>query len=128
MSSQLRRIFVLDDDDFNLEVAEVALTTVGSYEVRTFSSGADMLAAAGQQAPDLLLSDVRMPAMTGPAAFAELRKLPGCNTTPVVFMTADNTPAEVQSLMDLGAAAVLPKPLDAMQLATQIQAAWDELE
>ena len=125
MKSELKTIYVMDDDSYNLEVAEVALTTVGQFEVKTFSRAALLLAE--ELPPDLILSDVKMPEIDGPTALGKIRERPDWKTIPIVFMTADTAPAELEELRTLGAAGILPKPIDPMKLAAELQAIWDGL-
>jgi CheY-like chemotaxis protein len=84
---------------------------------------------ASQWLPDLILIDVMMPEMDGPATLAELRRTPDTATIPVVFMTARVQPSEVRHLKELGAIGVIAKPFDPMLLAgivrSQIHAAAD---
>ncbi len=62
-----------------------------------------------------------MPTMDGPTALIELRKLPGLDTTPVVFMTAKAQKHEVQEYFDMGAVEVIAKPFDPMTLADTVR-------
>lgn len=123
MNTELKTIFVLDDDSYNLEVAQVALETVGGLTVKTYA-GARALLDSGEPAPDLLLSDYMMPEMDGEQALREFRKLPGWETVPVVFMTGNTEPAEIAAMEAAGAAAVIAKPIDPMKLADRIKEIW----
>jgi len=79
------------------------------------------LATAAEWAPDLILSDVMMPVMDGPAMLARLRKTPETANIPVVFMTARAQTSEIDQFMSLGAAGVILKPFDPMTLSDQIR-------
>ena len=70
------------------------------------------MAAAPSWKPALILLDVMMPLMDGPATLARLRELPELASTPVVFITARTQAAERERLLALGAAGVIPKPFD----------------
>jgi CheY-like chemotaxis protein len=76
--------------------------------------------------PDLILLDVMMPDMDGPATLAELRKLPATATTPVIFMTAKVQAAEVTYYKSIGAIGVVAKPFDPMLLAQQVRTLWQQ--
>jgi CheY-like chemotaxis protein len=65
---------------------------------------------------DYILMDFEMPVMNGPTATAQLREL-GC-TVPIIGVTGNVLPADVQYFLDSGANAVLPKPLKFAQLDT----------
>ena len=67
-----------------------------------------------------------MPGLDGPDTLQELRKLPGMDAKPVIFMTAKAMDSEVQRYLDLGAIGVIPKPFDPMSLAQQVTTIWQE--
>ncbi len=118
-------LYVEDDPDIQM-VAQMALEIVGGLTLRSCSSGQEAIAAAPAFQPDLILLDVMMPGMDGPATLAELRKLPATAHTPVVFMTAKVQAAEVAYYKTLGALGVIAKPFDPMQLAQQVRQFWSE--
>ena len=127
MSDQpLKRILYVDDDDDIRMVAVFALEVVGGFEVAACGSGQDGLARAAEFDPQLLLLDVMMPEMDGPAALAAFRRQPATATTPAIFMTAKVQPAEVERLRALGAIDVIAKPFDPMQLSNTIRAVWQK--
>lgn len=124
MTPPLQRILYVEDQPDIQVVARMALVKRGGFEVKVSSSGEEALAAAPGFAPDLLLLDVMMPGMDGPATLAALRQLPGTATTPAIFMTAKVHPPMIDEYLQLGAIDVIPKPFDAMTLAAQVSAIW----
>lgn len=112
------------DDDENIRVlTALSFTLSGGGEVRSAASGAEALEAlAAGLHPDLILLDVMMPDMDGPAVLARVRELPEHRNTPVVFMTAQTQDHERAALMALGAAGVVIKPFDPMTLGQQVRA------
>ncbi len=118
----LRRILYVEDDPDIRQVATMTLELVGGFEVKAFASGVE--AAATSFAPDLLLLDVMMPDMDGPATLAHLRRLPAFADTPAIFITAKVQPAEVARLRELGAIGVVAKPFDPNTLSDELRAAW----
>lgn len=112
------------DDDANIRaLTELSFALSGGSEVRSAASGAEALAllAAGLR-PDLILLDVMMPDMDGPAVLAGVRELPDHRDTPIIFMTAQTQDHERAGLMALGAAGVVIKPFDPMTLSLQVRA------
>lgn len=124
--SELKRILYVEDDPDIQMVAQMALEVVGSFTLRTCSSGQEAIQAAADFAPDLILLDVMMPHMDGPSTLAQLRQLPATATTPVIFMTAKVQAAEVTYYKSLGAVGVIAKPFDPMALAQQVHQSWQE--
>jgi two-component system OmpR family response regulator len=124
--SELKLVLYVEDDPDIQMVAQMALELVGGLTLRSCSSGREAIAAAPAFRPDLILLDVMMPDMDGPATLAELRKLPATASTPVVFMTAKVQAAEVAYYKTLGALGVIAKPFDPMLLAQQVRQFWSE--
>jgi CheY-like chemotaxis protein len=125
---QLQRVLYVEDDSDIREVVGMALEVVGGLTVRLCASGAEALAVAEAFAPDLVVLDVMMPDMDGPATMAALRALPAIASIPVVFMTAKVQPSEVAEFLALGAVDVVAKPFDPMTLADSLRQIWTRIE
>lgn len=123
--SELERILYVEDDPAIQAIAKISLETVGGFEVRVCSSGAEALAAAPDFAPQLVLLDVMMPEMDGVETFQELRKLPGTAETPIVFLTAVAQEHELARYRELGALEVFVKPFDPMTLPAELRRVWE---
>lgn len=122
--AELQRVMYVEDEDDIRIIAEMALGDVGGLEVMTCASGASALEAVAGFAPQLVVLDVMMPGMDGPAVLERLKERTDTRHLPVVFMTAKVQPAEVARLKSLGAADVVAKPFDPMALAGQLRAIW----
>jgi two-component system OmpR family response regulator len=120
----LRRILLVEDDPDVQVVVTMALESIGGFSVLPCSSGTEALARFGEFAPDLVLIDVMMPGLDGPATLEHLRRLPGAAATPMVFMTARVQAHEVARYRELGAADVIAKPFDPMTLSDTVQSIW----
>ena len=115
------RILHVDDEPDIREIVDMSLGLNADFEVRACSCGADAVATAAEWSPFLILLDVMMPGMDGPATLAQLRKNPRTADIPVLFMTARAQEREVQQLIALGAQGVISKPFDPMTLAFQVR-------
>lgn len=120
------RILYIEDEPDIQAVAQIALESVGGFNLEVCSSGKEALDKATDFKPDLLLLDVMMPGMDGPSTLAELKKLPGLSDTPAIFMTAKVQPQEIEQLLSYGAIDVIAKPFDPMTLAETIRNIWDK--
>lgn len=125
-----RRVLIVDDDADIREVARAALEVATSWQVSSAPSGSECLRLAAAESFDVVLLDVMMPDMDGAAVLQQLRRAPGTAALPVVFLTAKSRPAEKERLRGLGAAGVLSKPFDPLQLAEQLSAllGWEREE
>jgi len=84
------------------------------YACLTAASGREALTLMDREAPDLILTDLRMPGMDGLALLREARqRRPG---TPVVVVTAYASDEAAQRALDAGARALLPKPFTSAEL------------
>lgn len=123
-TAALRRILYVEDEPDIREVVKLTLETLGGYEVRAFASGQEALVGASEAGADLILLDVMMPGMDGPATLEALREIPQTLNTPVVFMTAKTQAADIQRYLGMGIADVIAKPFEPMGLPGQIEAIW----
>ncbi|VAX00277.1 Two-component transcriptional response regulator, LuxR family [hydrothermal vent metagenome] len=126
MAKELQRILYVEDEPDIQAVARIALETVGGFTVEICSSGFEAVEKASDFNPDLLLLDVMMPGMDGVSTLQELRKQPGLENTPAMFMTAKVRPSEVEQLRKEGAIDVIPKPFDPMTLSENLKSLWNK--
>ncbi|KZM77178.1 response regulator [Cellulosimicrobium cellulans] len=117
-----RRVVVIDDDPSIREVVELALHAVGGYEVHVAEDGDSGAEIAERVLPDAIVLDVMMPVVDGPTVLARLRMRPALRDVPVVFLTAKVGAGEISRLDGLGAAGVITKPFDALDLAPRLAA------
>ena len=116
------RILYVDDEDDIREVAAMALELDPAFVVRDCGSGAAAVELAAAWQPQLILLDVMMPKMDGPATLAALRAQTETANVPVAFITARTQRDDLDRLMALGACGVIPKPFDPMTLAERVRA------
>lgn len=126
--AELNKILYVEDEPDIQIIARVALEKVGGFELCVCSSGAEALEKVVSFNPDLFLLDVMMPDMDGPATLLELRKIPSLTTTPVIFMTGQIEPEEIEFLKSLNVTDVITKPFDPMGLANYIRNAWSNMD
>lgn len=122
----LNRILLVDDEEDIRTVAKLSLEALGGFTVIECPSGQAAAEMASQEKPDLILLDVMMPGMDGPATLRHLRDHSSTKAIPVIFMTAKVQPQEVTAYKNLGAIAVVAKPFDPMTLAREIKEIWED--
>lgn len=125
-TAELKRILVVEDEPDIRNVARLALGDVGGFEVDLCESGAQALERVRERRPDLVLLDVMMPELDGPATLARLREDPATASVPVVFMTAKVQPREVSGYLEAGAIGVISKPFDPMTLHESVRDLWEK--
>ena len=127
MPKELKRLLYVEDEADIRTIAITVLEAVGGFAVIPCSSGKQALAAAPAANADLILLDVMMPEMDGPATLKALRDIPQTAQTPVIFMTAKVQASEIQHYKSLGAIEVIAKPFDPMTLSAQISEIWQSV-
>ena len=128
MNNPLRTVLYVDDEPDIREIVEMSLNLVQGLNVHTRPSGQRALDDIEAIAPDLLLIDVMMPGLDGPATVARLREQPRWAELPFVFMTAKAMPQEVARFKEIGAVDVIAKPFDPMELGSRVIRIWERLQ
>ena len=124
MIQKLQRILYIEDDPNIQEIVRLALEALGGYSVTTANSGYEAIKYAPQSDAQLILLDVMMPGMDGIVTLSHLRKIPQTSDIPVIFITAKVNPDEISHYLNLGAAGVIAKPFDPMELAFMVEKNW----
>ncbi len=111
-------IALVDDDRNILTSVSIALEQEG-YHVRTYTDGAQALAAFASTPPDLAVLDIKMPRMDG---MEVLRRLRQKSDLPVMFLTSKDE--EIDELMALNAGAddYIKKPFSQRLLLERVKA------
>ena len=121
----LNSLLYVDDDADIREIVEMSLGLDGSVRVCSSAGGEHALDTMRSQRPDLVVLDVMMPGMDGPAILQRMRTDPELQHIPVIFMTAKANPQEVARFRGLSAIGVIAKPFDPMALGSQVKALWN---
>jgi DNA-binding NtrC family response regulator len=114
----LLRILVVDDDATARRSLERFLTQIG-HTVTLASDGNDALLAVASEHPQVVLTDIYMPGMTGLDLQAKVRELDPA-TTLIVMTGRDDMPTTVRA-MQQGAYDYLTKPIDLERLEKLLQ-------
>ena len=112
------------DDDPVLRHLATAILESGGYRVKQAKDGAEALAllASGEDFA-LVITDLRMPGMSGDMLIRELRSKVQTAMLPVIVLTgADEQDSEVE-LMDAGADDYIRKPIDPLRFIARVKAA-----
>lgn len=115
-----RLIAVVDDDESIRESLPDLLRELG-FSAQAFVSGEEFLASALLSLTRVLLLDVAMPSMSGPALQRELTRRG--HTIPIVYITAQPDDDLRRELVEAGAVAVLFKPFTEPALLGAVTAA-----
>ncbi|WP_034386023.1 response regulator [Deinococcus sp. YIM 77859] len=115
------RILVVDDDAAILKLISVILTRAG-HEVRTSSHPVEALDLLKVFTPDLVISDVVMPYMTGLEFLEQVRQHEKLSALPFILLSSHAERSDVRRGMNLGADDYLPKPFTPQDLREAVDA------
>ncbi len=104
----MTKIMIVEDDIALREIYSIRLTAEG-YTIVVAGDGEEALAVAAQEKPDLILSDVMMPKISGFDMLDILRATPETKDVKVVMMTALSSPEQRARGEALGADRYLVK-------------------
>ncbi|HXB25137.1 MAG TPA: MHYT domain-containing protein [Gemmatimonadaceae bacterium] len=107
-----RTILYVEDNLSNLSLVQRILAHRPDVELIPSMQGGLALELARLHRPDLVLLDLHLPDIPGEEVLNQLRQAPDCRQIPVVVLSADATPSQIDRLMGAGAHAYVTKPLD----------------
>jgi two-component system response regulator AtoC len=110
-------ILIVDDDPGQRRIIEFWLQEAG-YEVTTATDGLNGLKAFQQHSPSVVITDMRMPAMSGLDLMAKVKAID--EDVPVILITAFGTVSDAVDAMRLGAADYILKPINPEELKLSV--------
>jgi CheY-like chemotaxis protein len=116
-------ILYIEDNPSNLKLVQRVIERRPDLCMTSAATGAIGLSLAGRAPFDVILLDIHLPDMSGETVLRELQQSEATRTTPIVILSADATPGQIQRLLDAGAADYLTKPLDLRQLMRVVDTA-----
>lgn len=114
-------VMVVDDDLGVLKVVELTLTGAG-FSVLTFDDPRDAIDELEEGLrPDVIISDVSMPGLTGFDFYRRVRDIAELRSVPFLFLTALEDRSYVRQGMTLGADDYLTKPFERQELVDAVK-------
>lgn len=120
-----RNVLVVDDEPHMRRVLEIMLVKAG-HVVFSAENGIDALAILNDRQIDLVITDVRMPGMSGLELLASLRA--SGNNVPVIVITAHGSVESAVEAMKFGASDYIQRPFDIDALELIIARLLNEVE
>lgn len=114
-------VLVVDDDPVILKLLTVNFELEG-YEVLAATQGAEALEVARERRPDVVVSDIMMPVMSGIDLVLAMKADPDVAAIPVVLLSAKAQAADVRAGLEAGAADYVTKPFEPLDLITRVEA------
>ncbi|MFP5320698.1 MAG: response regulator transcription factor [Acidimicrobiia bacterium] len=114
-------VLVVEDDPTILQLLEVNFEMEG-FVVLTAEDGEQGLAVARESGPDVVVSDVMMPKMSGIELLQALKSDPKTSRIPVLLLSAKAQGADVRAGLDAGADGYVTKPFEPLDLIDRVNA------
>jgi CheY-like chemotaxis protein len=114
------KILVVEDEPDIMRIITHALTTAG-YQVVPAYGGEDAIRKAKTQRPDLVLTDLAMPKVSGVEVIQTIKKDPETQHIPILAVTAHVWDGIAQSAGQVGVDGFISKPFNMKQLLQEVQ-------
>lgn len=105
-------VLYIEDDPVNFTLVERILEFRPALKLMHARSGGDGVEMAQTLRPKLVLLDLNLPDMHGSEVLRQLQRQPETADVPVVVLSADATPSQIERLLTAGARNYLTKPFD----------------
>ncbi len=121
------RILLIDDSRFARKTINAILANHGFTNVKLAMDGDEGVRIAEEWQPELVITDLYMPVMTGFDVCRELRAKKLFRETPIVVQTSADTPSLRGDVFDAGATDLITKPINARELLSRIHVHLERL-
>src|SRR5256714_14503924 len=105
-------VLYIEDDPVNFTLVERILEFRPALTLMHARSGGSGVELALAHRPKLILLDLNLPDMHGSEVLRELQQEPATTNVPVVVLSADATPSQIERLLSAGGRHYLTKPVD----------------
>jgi len=113
-------VLIAEDSRIQAKILQKRLTDAG-HTVRWAENGADALKLARERRPDIVISDIEMPVMTGYELCKAVKTDPALRDVPLILMSTLSDPIDIIRGLDAGADNYVTKPYDPDYLLGRMQ-------
>ncbi|WP_439539369.1 response regulator [Sphingomonas sp.] len=115
-----KRVLVVEDNELNLKLFCDLLRAHG-FETMPVRDGRDAVTTARSFAPDLVITDIQLPHISGIDIIARMRGDPALKAIPVMAVTAYAGQEDEARIRAAGANAYVTKPISVMRFVEEVQ-------
>lgn len=114
------KILYVEDNDDNLYMLTLRFEALGDYEIISAVDGAEGVAKAVAEQPDLILMDLNLPVLDGWEATRQLKANPATRGIPIIALTAHAMAGEREKALAAGSEDFDTKPIEFDRLLTKV--------
>ncbi|HEY9163014.1 MAG TPA: ATP-binding protein, partial [Magnetovibrio sp.] len=107
-----RKILYVEDNPANLQLMEMIVAKHDNLVLVSAHNAEVGLTMAESELPDLILMDIHLPGMNGVEAMQTLRKNPATASIPIIAVSANAMPKDIEQALDAGFDDYLTKPIN----------------
>ncbi len=122
-----RVVHYVEDNEMNVEVMRGILAQRRQVQLEISMTGLDALAAMRRRRPDLILLDMHLPDIDGMELLRQVKEDADLADIPVVVVSADAMPAQVEAALAAGALRYLTKPVSVATLLATVDELLDRI-
>lgn len=105
-------VLYVEDNRENARLMQMIFNRLEDTDLLIVGDAETALVAARETPPGLIMLDIRLPGMSGIEAIQELKKFEKTRDIPVIMVSADVVPSNINAAKAAGCRAFLTKPLD----------------
>jgi len=120
-SGNIQTVLYVEDDPSSIALMKQALEKLPKLSLITVATAEEGLTLATQKQPHLILLDINLPGMDGISAIKELKQNASTTGIPVIAVTANAMPSQIQQGIAAGFNSYLTKPFEIPKLLTTIE-------
>ena len=121
----MKRILVIEDQEDNRAILRDLLSSAG-FELIEANNGAEGVAKAEADVPDLILMDIQMPVMDGYEATRRIKSIAACAKIPVIAVTSYALSGDEAKTRAAGCDGYVAKPYSPRQMLATIRGFLDD--
>jgi CheY-like chemotaxis protein len=111
-----RTVLHIEDNETNFRLVERILEDRANLNLLWAGNGEEGVAFALQHRPALILLDLNLPDLHGSEVLRRLKRHPVTEQIPVIVISADISPSQIEKMLQSGARNYLTKPFDIKRL------------
>src|SRR3954470_6244685 len=123
-AARMRTVLYVEDNPANMKLVEQLIARRPDIRLLTAMNGTLGVEAARTSRPTVILMDINLPGMSGVDAFGLLRADPTTAHIPVVALSANAMPRDIQATLDAGFFRYLTKPIKVKEFMDTLNAAF----